>query len=181
MNSRFQTRILALLFVLFAGFLVTSCAPDSPVDASEGHHSPQADINAYGQCETCELPPSTSGSLPTVLMANDNFLNVMQHCYEETPADVCRSGQGVYMPSSLANSTTLYVAGALWTGNVLSHHCSFLYQLGNAALSARPSGQWLLHEVRDIVHLGSGHFRVYLTWNKYRCGEVGNPQLPQLN
>jgi hypothetical protein len=117
-----------------------------------------------------------SGTLSTVLMANNNFINVLEGCYNETPALVCSSGSGVLLAPTISNNITIYLAGAQWSGNDQADHCSFLYQIGNAAWAARPVGGYLLKDVTHIAYLGSNYFRVYLVWQKYMCALNGGPK-----
>lgn len=168
--------LLALLLI----FSVYSCSKEELRNSDLGAISPDAQTTSYGHCPTCELPAGIAGGLPGVLMANDDIMNTINNCYAQTPATVCQSGTGTLQSQTTSTSGTIYLAGSLWGGNVYSHHCSFMSQLAGAASATNPGSGWLLKEVTNIVHLGSGYFRVYATWQKYICGEYGDPQGPKL-
>ena len=153
--------------ILATLLLFSSCTKE---EVFSEDHAPTPLLSNYGSCSTCQLPTSISGPLSGVLVANSTFLDVLNDCYTQSPADL--SGNCVwrsrFSPVEVVTDK-LVQFGQNW-GNDWNDHCSFLYQIGNAALAAEPSGsKWLLEEIVSVTHLGNCNYRIKSRWRKYIC------------
>lgn len=164
------TKSVFLLFVM--GFLLASCAKEDVLEKGIAPELAAATKTTYGSCATCPLPTTVAGPLSGLLISNNDFLNALRGCYEQDLPKGCQFRRGT---SSVDITGVQYVQFAQLVSNTQINHCSYFYQLGNAALSSQPgSGNWLLTDIISVQYgsWGNNNFQIKTRWRKYICEAI---------
>lgn len=175
--THFKRFGLSLLFITVLAFVVTSCQSQEGPLEEETPQVQAAHGGAYGSCGSCPLPSGMSGTLPALLYPSSVWMINVKDCFEEDLSDVgAKCKYRTTGNHTISENISVYIPFSGCTGNCTVNFCSFFYQLGNQLEDARPSGNYLLESINNMVHLTGSDYWVNVTWRAYMCEAMHVPR-----
>ncbi len=163
-----STSAFSLLFALSLFIFLAGC---SPIEEPEIPTDPEiaAKSSSFGSCPSCPLTGPMTGSLPAFLYPGSDFNLALSNCYTEDLSNAGNQCQWNKWSSPVSATIPIYLQFSTFPGNDVTNHCNFLVQVGYQLSQYRPSGNWLLYEVGDLVHITGSDYQIQVKWRNYIC------------